>query len=336
MKLRPTRPERAGARLALPLAAALAVAGCGAGTALAGVHDAPPQVTTDAPISPGSAKHIVERVLRQADEAQRASAAQAKGLRAKALTGSALAVSGAAEQLGDAAPAAAAPVTRSADPKVLAISRGNDWPRIIVAQTTSADGATALNLFVSPDARTPFRLASSATMHPGASVAALDSLTNGSPVVTGGGAVGTDPNGILKEYAASLAFPRPAPAKDIDGGDQFTSGVKANAAAQAKAFGKLAALTQVHEVQPDQTVAVRLRGGGALVFALLERTDTITLAKGGKSLTPSAEFQRLVHKKTLTRNAELKSYETVVLTVPAQGKATVVAAGEGLFSAKGG
>ena len=109
----------------------------------------------------------------------------------------------------------------------------------------------------------------------------------------------------------------------------------ANAAAQAKAFGKLATLTQKHQPQPEQTIAVQLRGGGALVFALLQRTDTITLKKGGKSLTPSAEFQRLVRKKTLTKNAELKSYETVVLTVPQEGKASVVAADEVLFSAKG-
>ena len=53
----------------------------------------------------------------------------------------------------------------------------------------------------------------------------------------------------------------------------------------------------------------------------MERTDTITLGQGGKSLTPSAEFQRLVKKKTLTKSAELKSYETVVFTVPASGKA---------------
>ena len=64
---------------------------------------------------------------------------------------------------------------------------------------------------------------------------------------------------------------------------------------------------------------IALRGGGAIVFGLLERTDTITLRPGGKSLTPSADFQRLVRKKTLTKSAELKSYETVVFTVPAVG-----------------
>ena len=88
-------------------------------------------------------------------------------------------------------------------------------------------------------------------------------------------------------------------------------------------------------MEPDSTVAIELRGGGALVFGLLERTDTITLGKGGKSLTPSIDFQRLVRKKVLTKSAVLKTYETVVFTVPAEGKATVVAVDEVLFSAMG-
>jgi hypothetical protein len=327
-------PAMRNARVVLPLAAALGLAGCGAGTALAGVHDAPAQVTGQAPISPESAQQIVERVVKKADEADQAKPEAAKDLRAEAFTGAALAVAKASDQLGQSA-AAPDPVSRSQAPKVLAVSRGTDWPRLIVAQTTAGDGGSVLNLLVSPDAKTPFRLSASATMHPGASVSALDSLTKGSPVVSDGAELVKAPEDLLAEYAASLAFPKPAKADDVDRADQFTVGVKANAAAQAKSFGKLATLTQKHEVQPDQTIAIQLRGGGALVFALLERTDTITLKKGGKSLTPSAEFQRLVGKKTLKKNAELKSYETVVLTVPEEGKAAVVAADEVLFSAKG-
>lgn len=326
-------PSR-NARAVLPLAAAVGLAGCGAGTALAGVHDAPVQVTNQAPISPESAQQVVERVITKADEAGQAGPGKAKELQGEALTGAALAVARAADQLGDSA-AAPNPVSRPEAPKVLAVSRGTGWPRLIVAQTTAGDGGSVLNLLVSPDARTPYRLSASATMHPGASVAAFDSLTKGSPVVTDGAGLVKAPGDLLAEYAASLAFPKPAKAADVDGSDQFTVGVKSNATAQARSFGKLATLTQQHEVQPDHTIAIRLRGGGALVFALLERTDTITLKKGGKSLTPSAEFQRLVRKKTLTKNAELRSYETVVLTVPEQGKAAVVAADEVLFSAKG-
>lgn len=321
-------------RVVLPLVAALALAGCGAGTALAGVHDAPTQTTNRAPISPDAAQQVVQRVLTQAADAEQAPAAEAKDLRAAALTGGELAVATAADRLGGSS-AAPDPVSRPQAPKVVAVSRGTGWPRLIVAQTTAGDGGAVLNLLVSPDARTPFRLSASATMHPGSTVPALDPLAEGSPVVRRDPRPATDPADILAAYAASLAFPKPAPADQIDGSDQFTRGVKANAVAQAKSFGKLATLTQKHEVVPDQTIALELRGGGTLVFALLERTDTITLKKGGKSLTPSPEFQRLVHKKTLTRNAQLRSYETVVLTVPEQGKASVVAADEVLFSAKG-
>ena len=135
--------------------------------------------------------------------------------------------------------------------------------------------------------------------------------------------------GVFGATAGTLA----APAVEAD--DQFSMSVRANAAAQAKSFGKLATLTQRHRVLPDNTIAIALKGGGVLVFGLMERTDTIKLAKGGKSLTPSAEFQRLVKKKSLSKSAQLKSYETVVFTVPASGPAVVVGADEVLFSAKG-
>ena len=117
--------------------------------------------------------------------------------------------------------------------------------------------------------------------------------------------------------------------------DPFSLAVRANAAAQARSFGRLATLTQRHDVQPKETVAVGLRGGGAIVFALLQRTDSIVLKPGGKALTPSADFQRLVRKRSLSKSAQLKTYETVVFTVPAHGEATVVAVDEVLFSAKG-
>jgi len=321
-------------RLLVALGLGATLAGCGGGTALVGVHDAPAQVTTTAPIAPDTAEQIATRVLGKADEAARATGSEAQGLREAALTGTALDVADAAARLETGTPAQPTPITRSEPPKVLAVSRGTAWPRLIVAQTTAEDGGALLNLLVSPDASTPFRLGASARMHSGASVAALDSLATGSPLVTDGADLAVAPDALLKEYAGSLTYPKPAAATHVRPGDPFATAVRANAAQQAKAFGKLARLTQVHRPQKG-TVAIRLKDGGALVFGLLERTDTITLGAGGKSLTPSADFQRLVRKKTLTRNAELKSYETVVFTVPAQGAASVVAVDEVLFSAKG-
>ena len=190
------------ARVVLPLAATLGLAGCGAGTALAGVHDAPAQVTNQAPISPESAQQVVERVITKVDEADQAKPEAAKDLRAEAFTGAALAVAKAADQLGQSA-AAPNPVSRTEAPKVLAVSRGTGWPRLIVAQTTAGDGGSVLNLLVSPDAKTPFRLSASATMHPGASVSALDSLTKGSPVVSDGAELVKAPKDLLAESTRS-------------------------------------------------------------------------------------------------------------------------------------
>lgn len=329
-------------RLTTPVIAAgalaLVLSGCGAGSALVGVNDAAPaQVTTTAPIDARSAQKIAERVMARADDAAAAPAREAASLREEALTGSALAVAAAASKLetGPSPTAPSAPLTRSESPKVLAISRGTAFPRLILVQTATSEGAAKLNLLTSPDATTPFRLSTSVTMAPGTQVAALDTLDSGSPLVSADTRLAVAPDDLVTQYAASLDYPKATRAGDVSTNDPFATSVRANAAAQAKAFGKLATLTQKHEAQPKQTVSIALRGGGALVFSLLERTDTITLKQGGKSLTPSAEFQRLVRKKTLTRNAVLKSYETVVFTVPAEGKAGVVGADEVLFSANG-
>ena len=330
-----TSPTRQGLRLAVVGALSLALTGCGVGSGLVGVHDAPAQVTTTAPIAADTAESIAARVLGKVAEAAAAKPADAQKLRTEALTGSALAVANAASRLESGAAATPAPLTRTEPPKVLAVSRGTSWPRLILVQTATADGGAVLNLLVSPDAKTPFRLSAAAPMQPGASVAALDSLSTGSPVVTSGSDLPVQPDALLKEYAASLAYPKPVAAKDIETTDPFSAAIRAHAAEQARTFGKLAALRQVHAVEPDSTVAIELRGGGALVFGLIERTDTITLGKGGKSLTPSVDFQRLVRKKVLTKSAVLKTYETVVFTVPADGKASVVAVDEVLFSALG-
>jgi hypothetical protein len=316
-------------------ALAVALAGCGAGSAIVGIHEAPTQITTTAPITTASARQIALRVMTDVQRADAAPAAAAKQLRTQVMTGTALTAANAASELGGTSNATSQALTRTDPPKVLAISRGTSWPRVMLVETANADGAAVLNLLSSPDARTPFRLAARATMHPGASIAALDSLVKGSPLVTDDSTLTVPPQDLLTGYAASLAYPKPVAAKGVQANDPFSMSVRANAAAQAKAFGKLATLTQRHTVQPAATVAIGLRGGGAVVFAVMERTDTVTLRPGGKSLTPSAEFQRLVGKKKLTRSAQLKSYETVVLTVPPQGSATVVAADETLFSAKG-
>lgn len=312
----------------------LVLTGTSACASMVGVHDVPSAETAGAALSPSQASQIATRVLTQAAAAGVATGTQAKTLRAASLTGSALTVATAADQLGPTAPNPN-PVTRTAQPRVLAISRGSGWPRVILAQTMDANGSSVLNLLTSADPQTPFRLSASATMYSGATIPALDALTDGSPLTVDSAKLAVDPPHLVSEYAASVGFPTAAPAADVSTSDPFSTGVRANAAAQAKSFGNLATLTRTHKPHPEDLVTIGLRGGGALVFALLERTDDITLKSAGKSLTPSAAFQKLVGKKTLTQSAELKSFETVVFTLPTKGLASVVAADETLVSAKG-
>jgi hypothetical protein len=326
------------AKSAVALAAALTLAaltGCGAGTALVGVERPPAEVTTAAPISEQSAHDIAARVLADAEQAKTAKGKDAESLRKAALTGVALAVAEADSRMAKAGSATPNPVTKPAAPKVLALSRGKQWPRFMVAESTRDDGTPVLNYLVSGDAKTPFRLAASAAMQPAASVAALDALGKGSELKTDTKGLAGEPPKLLAEYAASLAYPKPKPTNAFAADDPFATSVRRNAAAQAKSLGKLATFTQTHKPLPDHTVAIALRDGGAVVFALLERSDAIELKPTGKSLTPSPEFQRLVGKKTLEDEAELKTYETVVFTVPESGAARLVAVDETLVSAKG-
>ena len=327
--------RHATARLAVTGAAALALAGCGLGSSLAGVHDAPREKTTTAPVSAESAEAIATRVLADAARAREATGEEAKDLRAKALTGAALTVSSADSRLARAGSTATEPVTKPDAPKVLGISRGTSWPRVMLVQSSREDGMTALNLLVSTGAREPFKLASSAPMQPGTSVAALDSLDQGSPLNPSGKGLAIAPEALLTEYAASLDYPRAKAAPHVNQSDVFARAVRANAKAQATSLAKLATLSQKHTAQPRNTVTISLKDGGAVVFGLMERIDTITLKPTGKSLTPNPDFQKLLGKKTLAKRAQMRTFETVVFTVPKSGRASLVAVDETLVSAKG-
>ena len=320
---------------AVAAVAALAMGGCGLGSALVGVHDAPSEHTSTPPVGAESAQAIATRVLADAARARAATGAEAKDLRAKALTGAALTVSTADSRLAKAGSAATEPVTKPTEPKVLAISRGTAWPRVMLVQGTREDGATVLNLLTSAEASAPFKLAASAPMQAGSKVAALDAINEGSPLNPRGTGLAIAPKDLLAEYAASLAYPTPKPAAHINSGDRFTHAVLTNARTQAASLGKLATLTQKHTPQPEDTVVISLKDGGAVVFGLIERIDAITLKPTGKSLTPNPDFQKLLGKQMLTKQAEMRTFETVVFTVPPKGRANLVAVDETLVSAKG-
>src|SRR5436190_3350969 len=101
------------ARYAAAVAAvAMTLAGCGAGSAMAGLHEAPAQVTTTAAVTTQSAREIALRVMTEVQAADSASSAEAKPLRARAMTGTALAAANAASQIGATSDAASETLTR--------------------------------------------------------------------------------------------------------------------------------------------------------------------------------------------------------------------------------
>lgn len=317
--VRSSRPRHAAAGLLT--VAALALAGCGSSTAIAGIEPPPVAVTTGAPMTKEQAQRVAARVLSDAAKARAAKGDEADALRRTALSGSALAVASAASRAPSGTPGDA--VDRPGEPEVVALSRGVQWPRYMVV-TTAEDQVQQIHLLTAPDARTPFRVATSATVRSGQ--VEFGDLEQGAAVVSDGAGLDAKPAEVLRQYAGALTYPKPAKAPLVTVKDPFAAQILANTKATAKTLGKLAKVTESHEVDKKQTVAIGLGDGGALVFGLLRRTDKVTKTEDAKELTYA--------KRKLKTGATLVSYESIVLTIPSSGKASLVAADEQLISSK--
>ena len=316
------------------------LSGCGVGKALVGVHEPPAPVTDIASVTPAQARGIVDRVFTAAGQARRASSADVKDARAVAFTGPALTAAISDAKLATVSPvlAGSSPAIAPEQPRVLALPRGAGFPRVIVVQTVpDKGGLPVLHVVTSPDARTPYRIEESATMLPGTSVRSFTSLASGSELVKDGKDLTVAPQGLLEAYAKGLSYPAAKVPNPPYAEDRFATQVRSGAAKQASDVSKYASFTQKHSVKPGSVYAIAQNGGGALVFGVLERTDTFTVKKSGSSLTAPKQFTALVPgKKKLTRKATMTTLEMVVFAVPkGSGQATLVAATEHLVSASG-
>ena len=130
--------------------------------------------------------------------------------------------------------------------------------------------------------------AASAPMQPGTSVAALDEPSMRVAAQHRRQGPRRRAEALLAEYAASLNYPKPAAATHVQAKDRFAEQVRANAKEPGQSLPTNATLTQKHAPQPKNTMAIALKDGGAVVFGLIERVDTIALKPSGKSLTPNA------------------------------------------------
>ncbi len=334
MSRRTTR--RAGAA-ATVLAAALALTGCGATDALVGLHPAPAEDTSAAPLDTEGATVIAARLLSSARAAAALKGEEGKKARAEVLSGDALTLADAAAERG-LAEDAPAELAKEPEPTVVAQSRGRGWPRAILATTLDETTNTQyLHVMVSGTPQAPFTIAESVPMLGGAELPAVGAERMGAPFVdvTDGEAVVMPPDKAFAAYAAAIAYPKPKTSDQVATDDAFSEALRTSAKAQTKALKKLGTLTQVHQPRLDDAVAFRLANGGVVAFGLLRRVDTIKVAKGAKELVLPPEYAKLVGKKKVKSSVRLISHEPVVLVVPTQGKVRVIGASELLVSGKG-
>jgi hypothetical protein len=334
-----TRHSRAIAVSIVGIVIGTSVAGCGAARSVLSIHEAPKADPATVPLSADQAKRILTRDFTAAQQAEIRTGAVAQAALRTAYTGEALrAVKARIKLTPVPAGGGDSPALAPRQPLLLALSRGFAFPRVMVVQTVDAKGSTPiLHLLTSPDASTPYRISTSAAMLPSSSFKPFDALSKGSPLVRDGIGLVVSDSALLKAYATGMGFPLKAVPNPPFTSDAFAAQMRLRAKAVAKAVATQATFSQVHHVVPGSAYAVRQANGDALVFGVIERTDSFKVKKGQAINTAdNQDFVRLSGKKKITRSASITTLEFVVFAVPrSQGRARLVAASEQVVAGMG-
>ena len=303
------------------LLGALVLAGCGTQDALVGLHPAPVEQTAAAPMDEEGATAVAARLLAAKDASLAVDPKDPKdpkaaaAARAEVLSGDALRVAN-AEAARAVTPAETTELAAEPTPTIVAQSQGRQWPRAILASTLDEGTNTQwLHVMTSAKPDEPFRITSSVPMFGGAELPALGEKLAGAPLLDTAekNGLAVSPAAAVTAYAAAIAQPKGKATDLVVTDDQFATGLKTAAATQAKALGKLGTLTQTHTPLLDDAVTFRLADGGAVTFALLQRTDTLTPKPGAKELVLPAEYAKLVGKPKVTKSLVLNNLEPIVI-----------------------
>jgi hypothetical protein len=173
-------------------------------------------------------------------------------------------------------------------------------------------------------------------MFGGAELPALGEKLAGAPLLDTAQKNGlpVSPADAVKAYAAAVAQPTGKATDVVAANDPFATGLKTAAATQTKALGKLGTLSQTHTPQLDDAVTFRLADGGAVTFAMMQRTDTVTPKPGAKELVLPAEYAKLVGAAKVTKPFVLNNLEPIVMVLPKTGEGRVIGASDLLVSGK--
>lgn len=337
MTARTGRPALA----ALSASALLALTACSAGSGdAAGSSAASARATTTPAVAAQDAQDVASAAVARAGRAADATGAAGASARAAAFVGQGRRAADADAKLAAVSPqvGAANPALNTQSPTVLAVSQGKP-PAVMVVQTVPVQGSLPqLGLLETDRTRGPWRVAATATMLPGTSIGTFAALSAGSrlldPAKRSGLAVA--PQALLQSYATGLAYPARKVSNPAYTSDDFAARVQQGAQEQARATAAYATFSQRHTVLPAATRVVRQADGSAVVFAVLERTDTFKVAKD-RVLNAPKSFVALVPKQQkIDKRATMTTLEFLVLHVPKRsGKASLIAASEHLVAAQG-
>ena len=314
--------------VALPLA----LAGCGAGPAIVGLHPAPAEGSAGASLSDSSAAQVTTRVLEDAAEARdKGGKASSEDLEA-VFAGPALRAAKAAAESKDDSDHS------SGDPKdlqVLGVSRGTDWPRAVLA-TSQEEGVQFLHVLVASEAGDSYRLFADVPMAAGASVPALTPVAEGAPVTVSSD-LGKEVSAAVEDWAKGVAFPAPdSVPSSVSFGDAYSTALKKNAKARNKDLDKLASYRQRQSVIDDSAASFELADGAHLSFVPIMRTDSIKAGRKLKELkVQDPAIRQLLGASKVKKTLTVKHAETVAFVTPAEGKAQVVGVGDVLHSVSG-
>jgi hypothetical protein len=336
-----SRPVRGPAlrRSVVPLVSvAVAVAltsSCGVAGRIVGVQSPPAHPVPGAALEPQQARGIVGRVLPAANAADKArDATKARA----AYDGLALQMVTALYQV-DIATGSTVPVRPASSTRpIVLLTRGTAYPRFFYAVLPgTAKQAPVVLLLTAHNAGSAYRIAGSVTLLPGARLPEVADPAEGSPRLTSDTTgLAVAPQDLAPAYAAVLNNGTTAPEAANFTKDTFVDQVQKTAAAQRQGVARFGTYVQTHQAVPGGTLAVRTSNGGALVFTELRRTSTFR-ARSGNAATLPPDVRVLtgeVQASTFTTTAA----ELLMFVVPpaGKGKATLVAAADGLVAAKAG
>ncbi|WP_219106119.1 hypothetical protein [Austwickia sp. TVS 96-490-7B] len=311
------------------LAATVTLAGCGA----PGLPGAPSLLDSPgAAVTQDQSSRIMERVMAADTDVREGKPEAISHLNAIYAGEGARAVK--ANQTLTASKAKSLPKGAPSDVKVLATSRGTDYPRYLLgASLPPGNKQPLLHMIVGTDVRTPYRIAMSAQMLPTAHINAFYAANEGSPVVTDGSDMNVKPVDLLKAYADGLSDKAPEnPPYDPD---TFSEQIHKKAKEFDQDYEAITTVARSNQVMADPMVAMRQLNGDTMVMGAIERTEIYTIKPGKQMKTPGLVAPFLPGRAILVQKAQVQVMQFLVFILPKDGKAKLVAATEQVVGASG-